>query len=185
MNSVKFLVVLFLLVGNMATLEAQNKRASSDKGKQLWKQQVEMIKSREKVSGEQAAKVANLPQLVDYKYRGKIKTAEDVKEVKAQLMSDDSYFPVSGEGNADMKLMMLKEIKAGKSKKDVETFSTSLAETLNQLIQVGSGKVELEWKYGAKTFKTLCVVSEKGIVYDNIIVNLLSSPRVEEHSGPF
>lgn len=173
MKYTHYLILLFLFIGNITMVDAQTKKASSSKEKPLWQQQVNTMKEK---GGKDA------PQLLGYKYQGVIETLEDLSTVKARLMSEENYFPTC-DGNAGMKLCKVKELKASGSKKDIEAFSTSLAKCVDQLVQVGCGTVELKWKYGPNVFKTICIVSDKGIVYDNIITNLFSESKVVEGSG--
>lgn len=43
--------------------------------------------------------------------------------------------------------------------------------------------VELTWEYDGKAYNTLCVVSDDGVVYDNVIVNIVPFKIKEERTS--
>lgn len=47
-----------------------------------------------------------------------------------------------------------------------------LAEQLDKNLDAEMQVVELTWKLDGLTYKTQCVVSDAGIVYDNLIANM-------------
>lgn len=133
-----------------------------------WKKQLEEIKQNE------ILKDKGYPQLVKYIYQGEVNTMDEVKHLKEQLLSyTDNYLPVSSKDNNSVKLLNLQEIQQTEGEDAVAASVKSLTEYLNYVIQTGVHTVKLTWEFQAKTYESLCVVSDNGIVYDPIIVNLM------------
>lgn len=133
-----------------------------------WKKQLEEIKQNE------ILKDKGYPQLVKYIYQGEVNTMDEVKHLKEQLLSyTDNYLPVSSKDNNSVKLLNLQEIQQTEGEDAVTASVKSLTEYLDYVIQTGVHTVKLTWEFQAKTYESLCVVSDNGIVYDPIIINLM------------
>lgn len=133
-----------------------------------WKKQLEEIKQNE------ILKDKGYPQLVKYIYQDEVKTMDEVKHLKEQLLSyTDNYLPISSKDNNSVKLLNLQEIQQTEGEGAVAASVKSLTEYLDYVIQTGVHTVKLSWEFQAKTYESLCVVSDNGIVYDPIIINLM------------
>ncbi len=133
-----------------------------------WKKQLEEIKKNE------ILKDKGYPQLVKYTYQDEVKTMDEVEQLKEQLLSyTDNYLPVSSKDNTSVRLLNLEEIQQTEGESTVATSVKSLTEYLNYVIQTGVHTVKLTWEFQAKTYESLCVVSNNGIVYDPVVMNLM------------
>lgn len=154
-----------------AELSATNKKDT------IWKQQLDMVKEKSQTVNDFKEEI-KYPQLLNYAYIGPLKNAADVRQIKEALTTDSCYFPVSLP-NKSLKVRTLKEIKS-----ESEDAFSAIKKVVDELVQVGYSKVELTWKHDSLVFKTICIVSDTGIVYDNIIANLMLPGSVKEKSGP-
>lgn len=147
----------------------------------LWGQQLDSIKSSspKTISKSLIINESRLT-LVDYRILGEISTEDDLLRLRENLLVDDSYFPFYDVTNNKIEIKMLKEITSQKiegitySPEELEAF-------LEKILVLGMIKVELEWMCDSQIYKTICVVSDKsGIVYDNIITNILCLDEKED-----
>lgn len=147
----------------------------------LWGQQLDSIKSSspKTISKSLFINESRLT-LVDYRILGEISTEDDLLRLRENLLVDDSYFPFYDVTNNKIEIKMLKEITSQKiegitySPEELEAF-------LEKILVLGMIKVELEWMCDSQIYKTICAVSDKsGIVYDNIISNILCLNEEEE-----
>ena len=162
MSKIRFILCIFLLVVAfpLINLQAQN---DSD-----WKKQLKEIQQNEMLRDK------GYPQLVSYAVQGEVKTVDEMKRLKKKLLSQtDNYLPVVNKENECVELLNLKEIQKTRGKENVSATIKSLSEYFDHVIQQGMRTVKLTWKLHSKTYESLCVVSDNGIVYDHIIMNLM------------
>lgn len=133
-----------------------------------WKKQLEGIQLNETL------KEKGYPQLISYIYLSEVKTADEVKQLKEKLLSHkDNYLPLVHEDNGKVELLTLQEIQKTQGEENVSAAMKSLSEFFDHVIQPGVHTVKLTWKLRSKTYESLCVVSDEGILYDSIITNLM------------
>lgn len=162
MKRMIFIIGALLLI---ATLPSLGERTQTDYN---WKKQLEGIKRNE------VLKDKEYPLLVKYAYIEELKTVDDVKQLKEKLLSyTNNYLPVFSKGNSSVRLLTLKEILQTEGENTVAASVKSLTEYLNHVIRIGMHTVKLTWNLNAKTYESLCVVSNNGVVYDHIIMNLM------------
>ena len=148
----------------------------------LWGQQLDSIKSSspKTISKSLFINESRLT-LVDYRILGEISTEDDLLRLRENLLVDDSYFPFYDVTNNKIEIKMLKEITSQKI--EGITYSPEELEAIfwEKILVLGMIKVELEWMCDSQICKTICVVSDKsGIVYDNIITNILCLDEKED-----
>lgn len=72
--------------------------------------------------------------LKDYANKGAIETDEDLKNLKAQLLSEsDSYFPISDSPD-ELAFLNLQEIREQKGEAETKVMVDRLAETIDKLV---------------------------------------------------
>ena len=117
---------------------------------------------------------------MDYRILSEISTEDDLLRLRENLLVDDSYFPFYDVTNNKIEIKMLKEITSQKIE-GITYSPEELEEFLEKILVLGMIKVELEWMCDSQIYKTICVVSDKsGIVYDNIITNILCLDEKED-----
>lgn len=124
--------------------------------------------------------------LVNYAYKGKINTDEIKSEVLDSIFSSNAIFPlilppiietdttytdnertIIRKSYPQFKLVTLRSLVDSVDSK-VMGEVTQIRQLLEKNIQMGFEYVELEWDYKGKKIKSLCIVYEKGVVYDHI-----------------
>jgi hypothetical protein len=109
---------------------------------------------------------------------GLIKKGEE-EAIKASIMNDSCLF-MSQDDPTFLKKASLKEM-MGTEPTVVDNFS----KLLEQTVQAGNGVAKLIWKYDLHIFQTLCIVSDEGVVYDNVITYTFPPERtIIERQGP-
>ena len=149
---------------------------------QMWRHQLDLIKERNQSINDSTKVGMDIPQLLNYKYLDEIKTVNDLSRIKKVLLTDNSYLPLSISGV--IKVVTFKELRSIKGENDFSDIHSNMQQLLDNTIHIGYSKVELTWKYHSLMFKTICIVSDNGIIYDNIITNIMPISQVEEQSGP-
>ena len=62
----------------------------------------------------------------------------------------------------------------------VKKYREYISYYLEHIFQFKLGVVELRWKFGGKTFRTNCIVTERSVVYDSILGNLFTFEKKEK-----
>lgn len=133
-------------------------------GKYLWQEHIKMAQESKDNLFEE-----NNMAIVGYNYIQAINSQSDINQVKSTILSDDSY-AIFYAGSLDE----FRPMKIASLKNEAQFSYTSMKEQLDTLITTGLHVVCIDWTYDNNSFKTLCIVSnEVGIIYDNILSNLI------------
>lgn len=145
----KIIYLAWLLLVSAMALQAQTKG-------ETWKDLLERTKEN--------APKANL-ELLGYTYLGAVETQEQFDSLKVKLLAGDNYFPT--DGHTVIRLDEFKDVES------LNRYRKRISEYLDALRQFDFGVVELNWKQGDKKFNSYCLVKERAIVFDHIILNVL------------
>lgn len=176
--AISFFVFLCMVLGLLSSCNNESCLSDSRNNRTemtLWQQQLDLIKSSSQMTISKSLFINESKLvLVNYNVLGEIATESDSQQLKEKILADDSYFPFYDVANNKIEIKMLKEI-ASQAKVEGITYSPEeLRAFLDKTLVLGMIKVELEWMCDSQVYKTISVVSEQGgIVYDNIISNLL------------
>lgn len=161
-----------------------------------WQEQLAFIKNNP--CQDQLSDVYYL-QLINYTYKGKIKSEDEKSTLINTILSDKSpillQLPVESYKDTivlDNKQTIIEKVfpkfeiltihRAIEIAQSVgeENFIIKAKEDLAKLIQIDFEFVELEWSYKGNKFKSICAVSNEngGIVYDSITSNIVTQSIV-------
>ena len=155
-----------------------------------WQEQLEYAKNNSGRLNEGDASHLNL---INYVYKGTIKSEIDKNKVISSLLSLDApvvmHLPpiirtdtiIMGD-SCVMKEKSFPKFEIATIRELIEIAETTGEENpvilmkrqLGQLIQIGFEYLELEWQYKGKTFHSICIVSNKneGVIYEPIGGNI-------------
>lgn len=174
--------VVFL--GALSVLQSCSKNeempSSLEKGENTsnisWNEQLNLSLHNGKsiIKSSSMTKESNL-KLVCYKILKSITNSSDVDDVKTELLSSTSVFPYLDLERNKLILLTSSEISQQKQYEGVDYSIARLSKFLDEKINVGLKEIELTWECDSKRYTSICLASdEKGIIYDNIISNLIN-----------
>lgn len=123
---------------------------------------------------------------VSYAYKGQLINDAGRQEIIKQIISGNSY--VSQYNGIEKQSLQVKQLSAVKDEKvttgmgddaTTQTVASSLNSALDTLVKVGQAYAEIHWKGNGKEFTSICVFNAQGIVYDNMLSNII---LVEDNS---
>lgn len=182
-TTISFFICLCMVLGILSSCNNESFLSDSENNRTertLWGQQLDSIKSYSpKIVSKSLLINESKLTLVNYRILGEISTENDLMQLKEEILADDSYFPSYDVANNKIEIKMLNEIVSQNTEGIIYTPET-LGTFLDKTLVLGMIKVELEWTCDSQMYKTICVVSDKsGIVYDNIISNILCLNKEE------
>lgn len=170
-----FIVLWPMLIGLLFSCRADSDLSEDISEVTVWKQQLDLVKSSApKVISKSLFINKSELTLLNYKHIGRIATKSEIEQLKAAMLSSNAYFPFYDVANSMIKIKTCKDISLTRGTDGITYSIKSLENCLDTTLRIGMEKVELEWMCGSEVFNTICVVSsQNGIVYDNIISNVL------------
>lgn len=123
-------------------------------------------------SGQRAQKMKelSLPLLVSYEYISNITTTTEKEQLIDTLSSPENYYPMN---NGTMEHPQYVIRKRTSIQQNDSIAHSLISNYLTRKIVLPVKKIKLTWKDHAKTYETLCLVSNKEFIYDSIIDNVL------------
>lgn len=150
--------------------------SKKDSSSLSWNEQLSLSihKGRSLIKSSSITKKANL-ELISYRVLKSITNSSDVANVKTEILASTSVFPYLVLENNKLSLLTISEISQQKEYKGVNYSISGVSKFLDENINIGLKEIELTWECDSKKYTSICLVSEeKGIIYDNIISNLLN-----------
>lgn len=143
-----------------------------------WRQQLESILS-------DTLEILNLNEisLHSYEFVDSINSDDDVNLAKLNIQSDNSFVPLYAGSLKKIVPITMKEAKISNSA--IQQFDPARLKTyLDINVKPGLKKLKLNWNYKSMDFSSICLVSEeKGIVYDNLISNIMIVKQCSKQSN--
>ncbi len=139
-----------------------------------WEQQLELIRQRGKEVMTRSRFIHKSQlQLNEYKSLGKIDNTLDLHQVQSTITSNNSYIPYYDIEKKEIQLLNWDDLEKVRQYDNIVYSKQKLSEFIHNNIQIGMEKIQLTWECGSKICKTICIVSDQGIVYDNVISNII------------
>ncbi len=122
--------------------------------------------------------------LIGYSFKKDLNNKDDLSELKRQILSEtESYFPIAIEkGQKEFVFQTLQEIKKNIGKKEMQEIVNRMQSWLDSVVDINMKVIELNWICHGQLYKTSCIVSDKGIIYDNVISNVFLFNKKESNN---
>lgn len=123
-------------------------------------------------------------QIEDINVLGELTTEKSLK-TSCLVVSDQKSFVASGNIMEPSSVIVgeIQELQTNEKSQEIKDNIMNLA---SQEIKIGDQVLEITWKNGNETFKTVCFYRESGIVWDNVLTGLfIIDPEAQiEESNP-
>ena len=114
--------------------------------------------------------------ILSYKFESTIQTDDQLAAAKAQLLDDNDLVPqYDGTNVSSFSLNTMKECINASIKDNEEGIDVvqNIQSEVFPLISKGQKLLDISWDLNGKQFVSKCIYNEDGIVYDNILSNII------------
>jgi len=166
-----------------------NKKFVNDEGIPNWEAQIKKI-----IENDNLFNAGGL-EITGYKFIEEIKNVNQLRLIKSEIVIDHKLIPMLDKASESYKIVkkdfseeeyafflnqILPESSASESSVNENSNNSLIAKMACPFNKNSMGLVNIEWKYNGENLNTICIVSDKGIIFDEFIHFLVFSVKSED-----
>ncbi|WP_018615337.1 hypothetical protein [Segetibacter koreensis] len=114
--------------------------------------------------------------IISYNLESELKDDNQVSALRQKLVAEENFVPeFDGSNAASFNVSTIKErmLKYRKDPNEEQNIVQNLQQQVFPILKVGQKVLTILWNANGKQFKSLCVYNDEGIVYDNMLSNIV------------